>query len=59
MLCLLFFSFQDPVYGFGNFLESILIQIRPPSLELNLPEGKGGSVMESIDQIIFGKFARC
>ena len=21
MLCLLFFSFQDPVYGFGNFLD--------------------------------------
>ena len=34
------FSFQDPVYGFGNFLESILIQIRPPSLNSILPKAK-------------------
>jgi len=55
MLCLLFFFFEDTVYGFGNFLERRLIQIRPPSLELNLPKGKGGSVTESIDRMVLGE----
>ena len=54
-LFLVFFRFEDSVDGFGYFLQGMLIKVRPPSLELDLPKGEGGAVIEGVDRMVFGQ----